>query len=219
MATDPDVARAARNLITEHGAVAEAIALARAKHTEGKATGQRWQAHGATSRRWCGRRQLRNRSEKPPPGEKNPTEENRWGLRQWTPVGRHGVHFQTALKPLCALCQCCERRRQLCNRSGQHMQRVPQPVLVTHVRRGMPGERIVYRPLDPGIAAHVLEAMAPRMRWSFPRVSNALFPHPSADDLGCVAAAPPEPSRRHVREQVRYPSAAPPRTIALMQKP
>src|SRR6266571_1392430 len=102
MATDPDVARAARNLITEHGAVAEAIALARAKHTEGKATGQRWPAHAAST-----------------------------------------------------------------------------PVLVAHVRRGMPGERIVYRPLDPGIAAHVLEAMAPRMRWSFPRVSNALFPHPS----------------------------------------
>ncbi len=34
MATDPDVARAARNLTTEHGAVAEAIALARAKHAE-----------------------------------------------------------------------------------------------------------------------------------------------------------------------------------------
>jgi hypothetical protein len=34
MAIDLDVARAARNLITEHGAVAETIALARAKHAE-----------------------------------------------------------------------------------------------------------------------------------------------------------------------------------------
>ncbi len=34
MATTHDVARAARNLITEHGAVAETIALARAKRAE-----------------------------------------------------------------------------------------------------------------------------------------------------------------------------------------
>jgi hypothetical protein len=34
MATDHDVARAARNLITEHGEVAETIALTRAKHAE-----------------------------------------------------------------------------------------------------------------------------------------------------------------------------------------
>jgi hypothetical protein len=31
---DPDVARAARNLISEHGTAAEAIALERAKHAE-----------------------------------------------------------------------------------------------------------------------------------------------------------------------------------------
>jgi hypothetical protein len=34
MAIDHDVARAARNLITEHGKAAESIALARAKHAE-----------------------------------------------------------------------------------------------------------------------------------------------------------------------------------------
>ena len=34
MPSDHDVARAARNLITEHGAVAETIALARAKNAE-----------------------------------------------------------------------------------------------------------------------------------------------------------------------------------------
>ena len=34
MAIDHDVARAARNLITEHGDVAETVALARAKHAE-----------------------------------------------------------------------------------------------------------------------------------------------------------------------------------------
>jgi hypothetical protein len=34
MAIDLDIARAARNLITEHGAAAETIALARAKHAE-----------------------------------------------------------------------------------------------------------------------------------------------------------------------------------------
>jgi hypothetical protein len=34
MATDHDVARAARNLITAHGTAAETIALARAKHAE-----------------------------------------------------------------------------------------------------------------------------------------------------------------------------------------
>ena len=34
MAIDHDVARAARDLITEHGDVAETVALARAKHAE-----------------------------------------------------------------------------------------------------------------------------------------------------------------------------------------
>jgi len=34
MAIDLDVARAARNLIAEHGEAAETIALARAKHAE-----------------------------------------------------------------------------------------------------------------------------------------------------------------------------------------
>ena len=58
MAIDHDVARAARNLITEHGEVAETVALARAKHAEESnrpAVALTWRNIAAAIRRLQGR--------------------------------------------------------------------------------------------------------------------------------------------------------------------
>ena len=58
MATDPDVARAARNLITEHGEVAETVALARAKHAEDSnrpGAARKWRNIAAAVREMQGR--------------------------------------------------------------------------------------------------------------------------------------------------------------------
>jgi hypothetical protein len=57
MATDRDVARAARNLIAEHGEAAETIALARAKHAEESnrlAVGLKWRNIAAAVRKLQG---------------------------------------------------------------------------------------------------------------------------------------------------------------------
>jgi len=58
MAIDHDVARAARNLITEHGKAAESVALARAKHAEESnrdAVALTWRKIAAAVRRLQGR--------------------------------------------------------------------------------------------------------------------------------------------------------------------
>ena len=58
MAIDHDVARAARNLITEHGEVAETVALARAKHAEESnrpEAARKWRDIAAAVRRPQGR--------------------------------------------------------------------------------------------------------------------------------------------------------------------
>jgi hypothetical protein len=57
MATDRDVARAARNLIAEHGEAAETIALGRAKHAEESnrlAVGLKWRNIAAAVRKLQG---------------------------------------------------------------------------------------------------------------------------------------------------------------------
>jgi hypothetical protein len=58
MAIDLDVARAARNLIIEHGAAAKTIALARAKHAEESnqpAAAHTWRNIAAAVKRLQGR--------------------------------------------------------------------------------------------------------------------------------------------------------------------
>jgi hypothetical protein len=63
MAIDQNIARAARNLITEHGDVAETVALARAKHAEESnraEVARTWRNIAAAVRRLQGRQDRQN---------------------------------------------------------------------------------------------------------------------------------------------------------------